>query len=144
MNKITQFRKQYGYLSNFWMSPIDYRGVTFPSVENAYQASKVSGRTDTDIIFSRITPTQAKVLGSKIELRDDWEEIKVDLMETLLRIKFKDETLREKLVSTGDALLYEGNSWNDFFWGVHWETLEGENTLGKLLMKIRDDINKRQ
>jgi predicted NAD-dependent protein-ADP-ribosyltransferase YbiA (DUF1768 family) len=59
-------------------------------------------------------------------------------METLLRQKFAHPELRAKLKETNDAELVEGNWWGDRFWGVC--RGEGENHLGKLLMKIRAEL----
>lgn len=42
---------------------------------------------------------------------------------------------RKKLLATENALLVEGNTWNDTYWGVC--NGVGKNTLGQLLMKIR-------
>ena len=41
-------------------------------------------------------------------------------------------------MQTEDAELVEDNWWGDKFWGVC--NGEGENHLGKLLMKIRDEL----
>lgn len=142
MNKITQFQGEYRWLSNFYQSPIELRGVVFPSAEAAYQASKSMGYK-LDSIFCGLSPGQAKKLGRCIIIWGDWEEKKFEIMETVLRIKFKDPDLRQRLINTGDAELYEGNSWGDTIWGCHWETLEGDNRLGKLLMKLRTEYNER-
>jgi predicted NAD-dependent protein-ADP-ribosyltransferase YbiA (DUF1768 family) len=48
--------------------------------------------------------------------------------------------MREMLLLTGDCELVEGNTWGDKFWGVC--DGEGENHLGKLLMKIRAELAK--
>jgi predicted NAD-dependent protein-ADP-ribosyltransferase YbiA (DUF1768 family) len=58
-------------------------------------------------------------------------------MEEILRMKFADERLRDKLTSTAPVELVEGNWWGDTFWGVCKGV--GENHLGRLLMKIRDE-----
>jgi hypothetical protein len=66
-------------------------------------------------------------------------------MEELLRLKFsgKEPFLTRALLDTENARLIEENNWNDTFWGVCNNT--GENNLGKLLMKIREDlINQKQ
>lgn len=139
MEKITQFRNQYRWLSNFYQSPIELRGVVFPSVEAAYQASKAEDY-NLDPIFCKLTPGQCKLLGRNIKMRDNWEEMKLECMEDLLRLKFFDPDLRQRLLDTGDAEIYEGNSWGDKFWGCDWDTLEGENNLGKLLMKLRNEF----
>ena len=74
-------------------------------------------------------------------MRKDWEEVKDELMEEILRSKFAQHTeLKEKLLATGDAVLIEGNSWNDRYWGVDIKSGAGKNHLGKILMKVREDL----
>lgn len=46
--------------------------------------------------------------------------------------------LAKKLVATGDAELIYGNTCGDTYWGVF--EGEGENNLGKVLMKVRDRL----
>jgi len=36
--------------------------------------------------------------------------------------------------------LEEGNWWFDLFWGVDIKTREGENNLGKIIMKVRNEL----
>lgn len=141
MEKITQFRDDYRFLSNFYPSFITLRGVIFQSAEAAYQATKARDYK-LDEVFRKLSPGQSKKLGRNILIREDWDEIKLGVMETILRLKFFDKNMRERLIATGDAELYEGNSWGDKFWGCDWETLEGENHLGKLLMKLRGEYQK--
>jgi predicted NAD-dependent protein-ADP-ribosyltransferase YbiA (DUF1768 family) len=71
-----------------------------------------------------------------MQVRKDWNEKKLEFMNWGVREKFKNEELRELLISTGDMTLIEGNAWKDFFWGVC--NGKGENHLGKILMKVRD------
>ncbi len=65
-------------------------------------------------------------------------------MEQVLRAKFAAPHLREKLLATGDRVLIEGNHWRDTTWGMVRDKTTGEwrgrNELGKLLMKLRDEI----
>jgi predicted NAD-dependent protein-ADP-ribosyltransferase YbiA (DUF1768 family) len=84
------------------------------------------------------TPSQAKWEGRKIPIRKDWEDVKLDVMESLLRVKFADLELKQLLLATGTAKLIEGNFWGDTYWGVCAGI--GRNNLGKLLMKIRDEL----
>ncbi len=137
---IREFRDRYRFLSNFWLCKVSYEGRTWRSVEHAYQAAKCKLEEDKQRIFDIDRPGEAKRFGRIIRMRRDWEEIKVSVMECLLREKFKEETLRKWLVNTGNQTLEEGNHWHDTFWGVDLETGEGENHLGKLLMKIRREI----
>lgn len=61
-------------------------------------------------------------------------------MRTLVRLKFEDPILREKLIATGDQELQEGNTWNDTFWGISLKTGKGRNELGKILEEIRKEV----
>lgn len=138
MTKIDSFSGGYRFLSNFYPCEMDVAGVRYPTLEHAFQAEKTTNMTEREIIRNARTPGQAKALGRKVTLRQDWDEIRVDVMLELLRIKFSDKVLRAELLATEDALLVEGNHWNDRFWGVC--EGKGENWLGKLLMEIRKEI----
>ena len=60
-------------------------------------------------------------------------------MEECVRFKFTHHTeLRDALLATADVELIEGNTWGDRIWGVYQG--EGENHLGKILMKIRSEL----
>ena len=57
-----------------------------------------------------LSPGQAKRLGRKVDLREDWETVKIDVMRNVLKSKFSlNSELREKLIATGDVELIEGN-----------------------------------
>lgn len=135
---IKSFNGNYRFLSNFWYSAVPYDGQWYRTVEHAYQAAKTIHEEHREYIRGCTTPGEAKSLGRQIPMRSDWNEIKVDVMRTLLREKFKDEGLRDQLLATGDAELIEGNTWGDYFWGVCYG--EGQNWLGKLLMEVREAV----
>lgn len=135
---IEEFDGEYRFLSNFYPAPITYEGQEFPSVEHAYQAAKTFNPMHRDMVATAKYAGIAKKLGRHIDLRPDWDQVKLTIMERLLRKKFEHAHLREMLLATGDEELIEGNYWKDTFWGVC--NGEGENHLGKLLMKIRDEI----
>ena len=144
---ILRFRGKYSFLSNFYPCEIEYEGKVYPSVENAYQASKTAPhRRD---IFTRISPKEAKKLGRKVPLLQGWEGRKVEIMEELVWKKFSgNPELREKLLSTGDKILIEGTTWGDEFWGVNLKKpdseskygYKGKNILGEILMKVREKL----
>lgn len=74
-------------------------------------------------------------------MRKDWDEVKLSVMETVVRAKFtQNPHLAKYLVETGEAELVEGNRWRDVFWGVYSVTGEGENNLGKILMKVISEL----
>lgn len=135
---IDSFQDEYRFLSNFYPSRIYIDGVEYPTVEHAYQSRKTENPTVRELIRTARTPGEAKRMGSKVVLRSDWEEIKVDTMLNLLRLKFNLPTLNKMLLSTGNSELIEGNYWGDTFWGVCRGS--GKNILGKLLMQVRQEI----
>ena len=137
-NKINGFFGKRRFLSNFWECPITFEGLEYPSVENAYQAAKtfdIESRNK----FQNITPKESKSLGKKIEIRGDWEMVKLHIMLHLSLEKFtRHPDLGTQLIETDDSYLEETNWWGDTFWGIH--NCQGENNLGKILMKVRDII----
>src|SRR5271170_7502939 len=118
MNAIKGFRGRYRWLSNFWPARVTLDSMEFGSVEHAYQAAKTLDLEVRAQIAALPKPGQAKSHGRKLEVRDGWNNMKLAVMEDLLRQKFADAELRQKLLDTGDTYLEESNVWQDFFWGV--------------------------
>lgn len=133
---IDSFTGPYRFLSNFYSSPVDFEGVTYPTVEHAYQAAKTINMDLRKKVRACNSAGEAKRLGRRLDMRPDWLRIKLDVMYTLLLQKFQNEVLAEMLRQTGDAELVEGNTWGDEFWGRC--RGKGLNHLGRLLMQIRD------
>lgn len=113
-------------------------GLEYPSVEHAYQAAKTLNVYERDRIRKCRFPGLAKAAGKSVTLRYDWDSVRLSTMEHLVRQKFSAQPLRQQLFETGDAELIEGNTWGDTFWGVF--NGEGENHLGKILMKVREEL----
>ena len=77
-------------------------------------------------------------MGRRVELREDWDAVKLGVMYEVLQAKFaQNPELYNQLKDTGTEEIVEGNWWYDKYWGVC--NGEGENHLGKLLMWIRDN-----
>jgi len=140
---ITDFRGPYRWLSNFHLASVEFEGVTYPSTEHAYQAAKCEN-PDLRLEFLDVTCAEAKRMGGRAQLREGWEEMKWLVMNAVCVDKFtRHPTLRAQLLDTGDAMLIEGNTWHDNYWGnCHCNTREacrtpGRNELGKILMSIR-------
>jgi len=144
INTISDFNDMNFFLSNFSPSVITVFNKTFRTVEHAYQCSKTENPEWQNEIFNAPTPGKAKRLGSKCPIRSDWEEIKDNLMELLLKIKFSNPWYQNQLLLTGDKFLVEGNNWHDNYWGDcncdKCKNIIAENKLGKMLMHIRDEI----
>jgi ribA/ribD-fused uncharacterized protein len=138
MNDILEFDGEHRWLSNFWPAEVVLDGVKYPTTENAYQAAK----TIDPVIrkqFVNCTPGMAKKLGQVIAIRNDWEQIKIDVMTELLKQKFAINTeFGQKLLNTHNVKIVEGNYWHDTFWGVC--NGVGKNMLGKIIMNIRRDL----
>jgi ribA/ribD-fused uncharacterized protein len=138
MNTIDSFDGEYRFLSNFWPCVVVYDGITYPSTEHYYVAMKTTDPSLRKQASLVSTSGQVKKFGRTLELRPDWDDVKLQVMEYALKQKFADPELRAKLIATGDAELIEGNWWGDVFWGVC--KGKGENHLGRLLMKLRKEI----
>ena len=132
---IHSFTHENGFLSNFHPAPVTLDDEIYPTVEHAYQAAKTLDRAERIQIRYAPNPAIAKRLGKRVRIRPDWDQVKVDMMRSLLEQKFKNPELRHLLLMTKDAELVEGNWWGDTFWGVC--DGKGANMLGKLLMNIR-------
>ena len=120
-------------------STLYFEGQRYPSAEHAFQAVKSLDLDDRIAMSVCRSPEEAKKAGRVVNLRPDWEDVKVGYMHNILRAKFEDPELAQQLRDTGDAQLIEGNSWGDTFWGMC--NGEGQNTLGTLLMLVRKEIS---
>ena len=141
---IAIFDNEYAFLSNFYESPFEVDGITYPTVEHFFQAMKSKDVEGRKKIAAAPTPGKAKRLGRTVELRKDWEEIKATVMKFGLAQKFRIPELREKLLATDNEELIEGNFWHDNTWGnclcADCQDIPGRNMLGMLLMELRTKI----
>jgi len=141
---IISFKGSNRFLSNFFVCDVEYEGCTYRSSEHAFQAAKCTVRAEHDEIVAVKTPTEAKKLGRKCCLRDDWEKIKAKIMWDIVKAKFEQNyELRQKLLQTGDMVLVEGNRWHDDHFGVcYCDNCNGHglNLLGRTLMYVRDQL----
>lgn len=133
--EIKGFSGDYRWLSNFWMVDIVYRGIKYTSTEAAYQAAKTN---DMDIKrkIAKMSPAEAKKFGKTVKLREDWDDVKYEIMYNIQCLKYNNPNLKTLLCNTFPAHIEETNYWGDTYWGVC--KGQGENNLGKILMSIRD------
>lgn len=133
-----------GPLSNFAPSPITfvhpfeykYTAVTFPTVENMFQAWKATTKEDFDRIAKEPDTWKAKRIGNTIRLREDWDAIRYDVMLAGLRAKFMIPEYREELLKTRGHWIRE-DSPTDRIWGYRHG---GLNLLGLALMVVRQEL----
>ena len=140
---IMSFRGEYSFLSNFYEGKVfTYKGLKFNNTEAPFHAEKCWSRAKE---FEMIRPLQSKRLGRRVLMRRDWEQIKDRVMYDVCYAKFtQDPVLKAKLLATGNRELVEGNTHGDRCWGMTCSNgvWIGENRLGKVLMKLREDLRK--
>lgn len=137
------YPREFYCFDNFSSFKVLYKGYLYSSVEEAYQS----------IGFEETAPEIAKEIkecysaheaqriaySNRDKRRKDWNEVKVSIMEELLRLKLEQNPyVKRKLLDTKDYLIVE-DSPKDGFWG--WgPNRDGENHLGKLWMKLREEL----
>jgi ribA/ribD-fused uncharacterized protein len=136
IDTIKCFDGEYAFLSNFYECKVEWEGIIYPSTEHAFQAAKVINPATRMAIAAAPTPGKAKRMGRQVQLRGDWEQVKDGIMYEIVLAKFQqNRELADKLLDTECAVLEEGNTWNDTYWGVC--NGVGRNQLGKTLMAVR-------
>ena len=141
---ITEFQNEYRWLSNFAPVKIKLDGLEFSSVEHAYMSAKSDDEEWKKFCSNpNNTAGDVKRKSRSVILKDNWNEIKLEVMASCIEQKFNTEPYRIKLLETNNEYLQEGNRWNDKFWGVCLKTNKGENHLGKLIMDVRSALAKK-
>jgi N-glycosidase YbiA len=136
-----------GPLSNFAVSPFEapdpHTGQRrrYRTVEHFFQAHKAIDAAGHAAVADAPTPREAKRQGRRVALREDWEEVKQQVMLDGLRRKFALPRFREVLLATGDRPIMEDSRY-DFEWGARdadggWG---GQNLLGRLLEQVRAEL----
>ena len=144
-----------GVLSNFEKCYIKYRGYLFATTEQAFMWEKAIFFNDHESaskILKEENPAKAKKLGREVKNFDDskWSEVCYEIMYKINYEKyFQNTRLKNILLNTADKVLVETN-FRDIRWGIglsadndrvldesQWQ---GENLLGKVLMKVRKKL----
>lgn len=153
------FQGEFSFLSNMFLTKvkldkelnekfpyIDLDDKEYLSSEHAYQSQKSHDIQFKLEIANASSPYEAKKIGSKkymmekgYKIRDDWDEVKIEVMKAVIYFKFKQNpNLQKKLLLT-EGKIEEKNTWNDTFWGTYKGI--GDNNLGKILMDVRTELN---
>ncbi|MDA1359749.1 NADAR family protein [Glycomyces luteolus] len=143
---INFYTPKYYVFNNFSAHSIEYRGKLYPTSEHAYQATKCTDPVGQETIRRARSPLQAKTLANETyrAAKDpDWGRKKVGVLEEILRAKLEQHAeAREALKDSGREDIVE-DSPTDYFWGEGADG-SGQNMLGKLWMKLRDDFRANQ
>lgn len=134
---IKVFKGDYAFLSNSFPCTIEIDGLVYSSAEAAFWAQRVKDEKARRK-YTRLNPNKAREKGMQAEPIDDWEDIKLDVLMKVLKIKFSDPELKEKLLSTGNAKLINTNTYRDEYYGMYLG--KGRNKLGVTLMSLRDEL----
>lgn len=134
-------------LTNYYLCEVEIDGLKFTSSEAAYHAQKF---LDEDIkkLMTKLTPDESKHVSRELSrfIREDWENVKYDLMKKVVLQKFKQNpTCLKELIDTENLELIEDTTgWHDNTWGKctcdDCKTLKYQNLLGKILMEVREEL----
>lgn len=133
----------YGCFSNFSAHGFELDGYWWYTSEHYFQAQKFIN-TNVDW-FNKIqtvkAPKEAAKMGRsrKYPLRQDWEEVKYNIMYQAVLSKFQThQDIQKILLDTGEQLIVE-NSPIDYYWGCGKDG-SGKNRLGEILIQVRVEI----
>ena len=140
------FYKQYGplgYLANYSDHGFVKDGKYWPTAEHYFQAQKFFDEAIQERIRLAETPKEASTIGRdrNLPLRNDWEQVKQDIMLETVLLKFRAyPEILELLIATGDEELIE-NTTKESYWGCG-PNKDGQNNYGKILVKAREILRK--
>ena len=139
-NNIIGMFLQYRYLSNFHICHIEYEGLKFTSTEAAYHSAKFNS-TKLKQLLSTMGPMESlrESRKHKIDIPNWHSTFKFEVMYDVNWIKFNIPELKNMLLDTENKHIVEKNWWRDIVWGQDADG-NGENNLGKIIMKIRDNL----
>ena len=148
-------KDRWGGLSNMAAGfPLLVNGHLFRTSEALYQALRYADDVSEDgvliqeLIRQEKSPMAAKMVSKKYSglTRDDWDFARVKIMDWCLRAKLHAywDKFGQLLLATGSLPIVE-ESHKDRFWGAvavrgNNDVLEGENTLGHLLTRLRSHV----
>jgi N-glycosidase YbiA len=134
----------YAAFSNFAPYGVALQDLWWPTVEHFFQAQKFDDPDYRERIRRVARPKQAKALGMTraVPIRSDWDSVKDGIMYLAVRTKFDTHPIpRALLLATGTEDIVE-NAPMDAYWGCGPDG-QGLNKLGRILMRVRDDIARR-
>ena len=137
------YPREFYPFDNFSSFKVEWNGYLFSSVEEAYQAASFMG-SDEELV-EKIKKShfadeaQRIAYANRDKRREDWDDVKISIMEELLRLKIEQNPyVKKKLLQTGDYMIVEDSPKDDFWgWGPN---RNGQNNLGKLWMKLREEL----
>jgi N-glycosidase YbiA len=137
--KFYKIKDPHGYMSNYKKARFFIYGRWWNWVEAPYQAQKTFVPEEYDAIHQATTNNESRLLGQKVTMRPDWDQVKRQVMKECVLAKFlQHKDLRDQLMATGDEELIE-DSPIDYYWGCGADG-SGQNVLGQVLMEVRQEL----
>ena len=146
--EITFYRsneKPYGMFSNLYKKEFIFEGRVFPTREHAYQYGKPVKKEVKEWLMNAPSPSLLAITAHGLltwDISSNWSKTKVDRMRSVLKVfAGQNPDFVKLLLSTGTKRIVEtpitNNSVNRF-----WGEVDGygRNTLGLLLMELRDNL----
>ena len=137
------YPREFYPFDNFSSFKVEWNGYLFASVEEAYQAASFMG-SDEELVEKikkshSADEAQRIAYANRDKRREDWDDVKISIMEELLRLKIEQNPyVKKKLLQTEDYMIVEDFPKDDFLgWGSN---RNGQNNLGKLWMKLRGEL----
>ncbi len=149
----------YGEFSQWFYSPFVVEGIRYETAEQYMMSRKALLCEDLiryALILNEPDPARCKKLGREVrnfeKYQSQWEACREEVIYHGNLAKFRqNETAKEVLLSTGDKILAEASP-IDAVWGIGMDARDprcrdpqkwnGENLLGKALMRVRDMLRK--
>ena len=131
-------------LDNFSAFGFEMNGEYFQTSEHAFQYLKFveTNKNIANKIKESFSPNDARNIAheNKEYRLPNWSDVKYQNMEKVLRLKVEQNTIvKDVLLNTKDYIIAENCIDEDTDWGLD-SNNQGDNNLGKIWMKIRDDI----
>jgi ribA/ribD-fused uncharacterized protein len=137
--KFYRTKEPYGFLGNYFKARFFIYGRWWSFVEAPYQSEKTHVQSEKDEICAAIKANDSRLLGQKVTMRPDWDQVKRKVMKECVTAKFlQHPLLREQLLATGSEELIE-DSPVDWYWGCGADGT-GQNVLGQVLMEVREEL----
>ena len=148
MNEINVKREMYQWdilpLDNFSSFGLVMNSEYFQTSEHAFQYLKFvdTNKEIANKIKASFSPNDARNIAheNKDYRLSNWSDVKYQNMEKVLRLKVEQNPIvKDVLLNTKDYIIAENCIDEDTDWGLD-SNNQGDNNLGKIWMKIRDDI----
>lgn len=146
-----------GVFSQWYKAPFEIEGIWYKTAEQYMMAKKALLAGDLQrytLIMNEPDPAKCKQLGKQVKNLNvgAWDRCKEEVVYHANLAKFsQNEDALQALLSTGEKILAEASPY-DTIWGIGMEASDpnstkpekwkGKNLLGKVLMKVREQLQK--